>query len=442
MIAWPLFAVGGVYAWAGVPLMAAALVLTWVSRPFGASSRDTQTLDRLLLAVVAVAALPLVPVPAAVRAVLSPRADAVLAAVHLAPIDWHGWRPISLAPAATSYALGLVLTALAVFRTTRRLCGAGMTRRLVRFVACAGFVAAGIALVLQAGGDRTLIYGRWPALDAGARPFGPFVNRNHFATWMLMAVPLAAGYVAASLAAARRPGPGVAARVAAVLAWPGASGAWVGAAALVMVLALLVSTSRSGIVAGGLSLAGGVWIARGRFTRVGVALAGVAVLVTAAFVAAYFDPAPLLSRVEETIEVGAGGRLVIWHETMRVVRDFWVTGTGLGGYQTAMLVYQRGDLGMFINQAHNQYLHLLAEGGVAVAGLAAAAAVAFVRLFLVRLAEDQSPAVWLRIGSATALVAVGVQGVWETGLRMPANGVLFMIAAAIAVHRPDDTPPA
>ena len=52
---------------------------------------------------------------------------------------------------------------------------------------------------MQAAGDPTLIYGRWRPLDPGARPFGPFVNRNHFATWVLMACPLAAGYVATAL---------------------------------------------------------------------------------------------------------------------------------------------------------------------------------------------------------------------------------------------------
>jgi hypothetical protein len=44
--------------------------------------------------------------------------------------------------------------------------------------------------------------------------------------------------------------------------------------------------------------------------------------------------------------------------------------------------------------------------------------------------------VWPRIGSLAGLMAVAVQGLWETGLRMPANGVLFAVVAAIAVHRP------
>ena len=41
-------------------------------------------------------------------------------------------------------------------------------------------------------------------IDAGARPFGPFVNRNHFATWVVMACPLVFG-LSARAGAARAP---------------------------------------------------------------------------------------------------------------------------------------------------------------------------------------------------------------------------------------------
>ena len=305
-----------------------------------------------------------------------------------------------------------------------------MTRRIVRTVAFAGLVAALIAIVVKARGDPTLIYGRWPALDANARPFGPFVNRNHFATWLLMACPLAAGYVAAALGA-RRPSPSLRTKLASVFESIGTSTLWVGIAGMVMALALAVSTSRSGLVAFGASLVGGVWLARRRLTRRIAVLGLVAGLALAAFAAAYVNVQPLLSRVEETLAVGQGGRPRIWQETLRVIRDFPVTGTGLGTYQTAMLVYQQSDRTFFINQAHNQYLHLVAEGGVLLAVPAILAVVAFIRLFSTRLTQDTSSSVWLRIGGGIAILAVAVQGFWETGLRIPANGLLFGVAAAV-----------
>jgi O-antigen ligase len=203
-----------------------------------------------------------------------------------------------------------------------------------------------------------------------------------------------------------------------------------------MVLALVVSTSRSGLVAFGISLVGGAWLSRGRLTSRKAVVGLIAGVGLAAVVIEYVNVQPLLSRVEETFAVGAGDRPRIWHETIRVIRDFPLTGTGLGSYQTAMLVYQQSDRTFFLNQAHNQYLHLIAEGGVLLAIPAILAVAALIRLCAIRLAQDTSSSVWLRIGAATALIAVAVQGFWETGLRIPANGLLFSLAAAVAVHRP------
>ncbi len=173
--------------------MIAALALAAVGRPRPGASRDTRTLDRLLFLAVAATALQLVPLPPSLRAVLSPHADAVRSALVLGETGAGAWRPISIDPPATVYSLGLLIAALIVFWTARRAFAHGMTRRVVTVVALSGLIASLVAIVLHATADRTLIYGRWPAVDIGARPYGPFVNRNHFAAWLVMAVPLSAG---------------------------------------------------------------------------------------------------------------------------------------------------------------------------------------------------------------------------------------------------------
>jgi O-antigen ligase len=212
-----------------------------------------------------------------------------------------------------------------------------------------------------------------------------------------------------------------------------------GAAVVVMTLALVISTSRSGLFALGAALATTTWLVRRRLVRGTSTSSLIAIIAIAVVVAAFVNVQPLLSRVDETLAVGAGGRPRIWQETIRLARQFWLTGAGLGAYQTAMLVSQEGDRSVLINQAHNQYLHLFAEGGILVLVPVVLAAGAFIRLFRTRLAEETTSLVWLRIGGATAMLAAALQGLWETGLRMPANGVLFAIAAAIAVYPPGDS---
>jgi O-antigen ligase len=289
------------------------------------------------------------------------------------------------------------------------------------------------AIVLQSVVHNSLIYGRWHALDTGAHPFGPFVNRDHFATWVVMACPLAAGGVAASLRRLRV-APGPSGILLAAFEWLGSTGAWVGAAGIVMVVALVMSTSRSGIVALVASLVTGAWLARTRLTRRTGAIALLLLLVSAAIVAAYANARPLVGRLQEAVNGGDGGRRQAWAETDRIIRDFPLTGTGLGSYRTAMLVYQQSSRDILINQAHNQYLHLFAEGGLLLSVPVLLAALAFIRLFRLRMVQDTTSSAWLRIGGGVAMVAVAVQGVWETGLRIPGNGLLFAAAAAVAVH--------
>jgi O-antigen ligase len=133
-------------------------------------------------------------------------------------------------------------------------------------------------------------------------------------------------------------------------------------------------------------------------------------------------------------------RAQIWRETLPIVRDFPLTGTGAGSFRTAMLVYQQSDRRLFFNQAHNQYLQFAAEGGLILIVPLICAAVLFGRAAARRLSQDRTPMVWIRTGAAAGIVGVLVQSVWETGLRLPANGLLFAALCAIVIHEDDAKP--
>jgi O-antigen ligase len=203
-----------------------------------------------------------------------------------------------------------------------------------------------------------------------------------------------------------------------------------------MTAALLISLSRSGVTAGTVALCALLWIGRERIDR-GRALwllGGLAAMI--AIATAYANLGALATRVGDTLTIGIGGRRAIWRETWPMAVDFWRTGIGAGAYERGMLVYQQSPREFFyFNHAHDEYLQILAEGGVllsmpsVVVLLAGAAGIAR------RLREDGSAAFWIRAGAASGIVAVAVQNIWDVGLRMPANGVLFAILAAIALHR-------
>ena len=68
----------------------------------------------------------------------------------------------------------------------------------------------------------------------------------------------------------------------------------------------------------------------------------------------------LLRRFEESMTRAqqGRGRVAIWRDTIRLVGDFPVTGTGAGTFGKAINVYQTAEPGYAIDQAHNHYLQV------------------------------------------------------------------------------------
>jgi O-antigen ligase len=101
-----------------------------------------------------------------------------------------------------------------------------------------------------------------------------------------------------------------------------------------------------------------------------------------------------------------------------------------------MVVYQQSSRLFYYSHADNEYLQLVAEGGLPLVLPMAVALLATLWQIVERLYEDRSALFWIRAGATCGLVAVAVQSVWENGLRLPANAVLFAIVAALALHEP------
>jgi O-antigen ligase len=306
----------------------------------------------------------------------------------------------------------------------------------VRGIAVIGLMAA-LAAIMQYGGSQQLLYGYWAPRDAGARPYGPFVNRNHFATWLMMACPVVFGYLLAC-APPPRERQQMAQHVVAAARQLGSIRIWLAVSICMMTLAVAMSASRSGVI--GLATALAVSVVLSRRLRIpqarGWTMFLFALLIVVLVSFANFDA--LSARVDQTVQdMDAGrGRTAIWHDAERLIRDFPLTGTGAGTFGTAIAPYQTALPAFSLVNAHNHYLQLAAEGGALVAVPCAAAFVGFLLLFRRRLTDDTTCNVLVRAGAGAGLAAVMVQSIWETGLRMPANAMLCAILAAIAIHTP------
>jgi O-antigen ligase len=433
LIAWTTFAFGGVYASTLVIPTFLFIVLAAAYRPWTVSVEERGLLDASLAVTMAAGVFQVIPLPAPMIDTLSPHARAVWE--HLS-LSTAGALPISVDLAGGMRAVLIAAGCFTVFLTARCMFVTGGIRRVVRGVSFVGLVLAALALAQDATA-RGLMYWRWAPLEEGAPPFGPFVNRNHFATWVVLAVPLCLGYLAAHAAAHHHDiAPEVPWRRRLALTLD-ARAIWLCGAVAVMVVGLLVSLSRSGMVGLTVALLGGAW-AHSRHSawprpRSAWLVAGLAL--TLLLVVMRVDPAALSGRFS-TVQTSAADRFLIWRETLPIIRDFWLTGTGAGTYETAMLVYQRAPVVVRFNQAHNQYLQLVAEGGLLLCVPAALALFAYVAEARNALARDRSGMYWIRAGGACGLAGVAAQSVWETGLSTPANALLAAVVAAIVIHNP------
>ncbi len=270
------------------------------------------------------------------------------------------WRPLSLTPGRGMGALAGMLVPLIglllIMAYARR------RMDLVWMLIALGLGNALLGLV-QVMSDALYPY----AISNRGSPLGFFANRNHSA--VLSAITLV--LLSYRLSEDRDRTLGVGKRLA------------LGFAALVPLVAVLLSGSRTGLLLGGAALAVGaamVWLSRVRpepiaatpRRRTAKAALGLALVVAAGLSALFFWQAP-----SALVASGASGdfeelRWRIWPVLVEMVRTYGLLGTGFGSFDRVFMIHEPDALLMptYVNHAHNDYLQLLIEGGLPAAALA------------------------------------------------------------------------
>jgi O-antigen ligase len=307
------------------------------------------------------------------------------------------------------------------------------------FVVAFGLALAVFALIQHFTWNGNIYWVRPNA--QGGTPFGPFVNRNHFAGYMEMIIPVPLAFVA--LRAARSE-----ARL------------FYAFAAAVMGLSVLVSLSRGGMISLVSSLVfiasvstwmrarsrGGSPTVMSRLLHPASFILFVGVAILAGII--WVGPDPVVKRIAQDIgqEAAQGGpaqaepgssqasRAVIWKDTLDMFKAHPLAGVGLGAFATAYPAYSRGDGSIEIAQAHNDYLQALADAGVA--GLALALwFVALVFRQVARGVRSRDPFVAaLALGCGGGLFAMLVHSLVDFNLQLPSNALMFLLLSAAAAH--------
>src|SRR5882672_1971520 len=209
-----------------------------------------------------------------------------------------------------------------------------------------GFLVSLFAILQHLTSNGKLYWFR--EIRSGGLPFGPYVNRNHFAGFAELVLPLA--LIPLVLGRVRRE------------RWP-----VVGLFADLPVGALFLSASRGGIVSLVAELGVLALVMILRRTMGKPLLAGAAVLLVALLLVSWLGVGPILQRLStvQLVEVTAGKRAAMRGDTWRIFLDHPFVGTGLGTLQIVYPPYETLYDGKIVNHTHNDYLEALAETGIA-----------------------------------------------------------------------------
>ncbi len=125
-------------------------------------------------------------------------------------------------------------------------------------------------------------------------------------------------------------------------------------------------------------------------------------------------------------------RIDIWKATWGMFVDHPLTGVGIGGYWIAVSGYHHGSGALVPQQSHNDYLELLASGGIIGFSLLPLFIYLLVRRARVRLREESLFARASTLGALTGILGVAAHSLVDFGLHVPINALTFIAMVAVA----------
>lgn len=285
--------------------------------------------------------------------------------------------------------------------------------------------------ILQKIADPGAIYGLRETPQA--IPFGPYVNQHHFASLMVMlSAPVIGLLAAGSLKRDYLP-----------LLW---------IAAAMMAIAVVFSGSRGGILSYAVMTGIILFIAgrhpvvnegsrdskAGKFRSLAAKFAGIAIIVAALVGVILFLGAG--ENLMRGLGLGAAsddvssGRFHFWSVAVQIFLSHPVMGAGLDAFGVAFTQFDTRN-GLFrVEQAHNEYLQMLADGGI----LGFAFVAAFIFLLIKRGLANVAAAknridLGVRLGAFAGCVAVLIHSFFDFPLRTHANAYIFLLLVVVAL---------
>jgi O-antigen ligase len=352
------------------------------------------------------------------------------------------WQTLSFDPYETRLmVLKLLAYTLTLGLLLRYTSSPGRLRVLILFVVGICVASAMFALLRQSTqrGAQDFLF-PFVRLDRG---YGQFVNRNHFAYLMEMGLGLVLGLLAGGGVKRQRV---LIYLTAAIPLWvalvlSSSRGGILSMLCQLLLLALMFSVvrkpkrleARTDNAASGLARIGSSSVFR--LTLGAVLLAATLVGVV------WVGGEQIVSRFEtiqdevavEAQESSAGvHRKEIWRATWQMIKSHPLAGVGIGGYWTAIPQYHHASGRWTPQQAHNDYLELLASGGVIGILLGVWFIFLLVKFARATLSANDSFRRAACFGALAGLFGISIHSLVDFGLHIPINALICLALVAIA----------
>ena len=363
--------------------------------------------------------LQLVPLPIEFLQLLSPNsarwhaAAAAPGILATAPLTLDRHATIESACKSTAYVVFFALSVIVLSNRDR-----------IRFATYA-LIASG---VMQA------LYGTFSSLqNPGEMPSGTFVNRNHYAAYLVMCLSVGIGVLMASLTDQRHHSWGHFFRN--LIQWAITPKMGLRLLLVTMVIALVLTRSRMGNSAFFVSLfvagVAGLVLSR-RATRPMTVLLISLIVIDVFIIGAYFGTQRVIESIGQTT-LQSEDRDEVAAYAIRMWRDYPIFGSGLGSFPVVFPGYSaQGTLASYTH-AHNDYLELGAEVGLV--GLGLLGSIVVMSLWTALRAQYLQPDPVLRGVSFAAImgiVGLMTHSLADFNLQIPANALTFMQLIAFA----------
>jgi len=240
-----------------------------------------------------------------------------------------------------------------------------------------------------------------------------YVNHNHFAGYMELAMPLSIGMFLSE----KEPGKKALylysfLALSLALALSMSRGAWFSIVIAMIFMFVMIYRKKKGFFA---------------FFLFFVFLAAAAVFILNAA-----DFSVLSRRISSYKELDFSGRIEIWKGTLQIIKHNWLSGTGLGTFIYNFPPHRAQGLNMFVNFSHNDYLQTASETGVFNMILMAAMIFLIIRKGVItHQAAGTSFKRWVSLALVTGVLSLSVHGLGDFNFYIPANAILFTVYAGL-----------